>query len=280
MANTSSIESQKRTALIHLARNIPGGISIIGMTVPDGDIEGNEPVTLKVHTQKYDTDKKEWVDDAETAEKALELLKTWGATSLETAVTEIMGQTIPTVYVHEGQSRLTPIVPRVKFDWPEKPAEKKYLEKNDVEVESYPIQESTFAGKERINIYADVTLGDGSVKTYRFSQIVVEDPTGKVADETIGLKTHSKEANELEEQLANGEIPENAVEAVKKSIIQTRQIARNRVIENLSRAFGRDFESIIEENGTVTGFAKVNQIPGQEQYFPVLLIQRASTDSE
>lgn len=276
MAN--SIENQKHSAIIDFAKDIPGGISIIGTTIEDGEYAGGEPVTLKVLYMAYDSDKREYVQNDETYQKALELVTSWGATSIETAALELMGQVIPEVYVADGQSKLTPIVPRVQFDWPEKPAEKKYLEKNDVEITSLPIQESVYAGKERINIYGEVPMGDGSTKTYRFSQIIVEDPTGKVADQTIGLKTHSKEANDLAEQLKNNEIPANAIESVKKAIEQMRKQARNRVVNELSRAFGTDFNKLIEDGGTVTGLAKVNQIPGQDQYFPVLQIELTSAD--
>lgn len=277
MANT--IENQKHSAIIDFARAIPGGYSIIGTTLADDNgYDGGEPVTLKVYTQKFDDDKREFVSDEEFYEKAKELLTGWGVTDVDNAALELMGLVIPEVYVHEGQSRLTPIVPRVQFDWPEKPAEKKYLEKNDVEVTSFPVQESTFAGKERINIYAEVPMGDGTVKTYRFSQIVVEDPTGKNPDRTIGLKTLNKEANELDESIKNGDIPANAVDSVKAAIAKNRVASRKRTIDELSRAFNVDFEKLLEEGGTVTGLAKVLQIPGQDKYFPVLQIQSASEE--
>lgn len=269
---STEIEKQKRQAKIDFVKQIPNGFSIIGSTLPNDENDGGEPVTLKVYTQKFDDANKKWVDDEETYEKAKELLTSWGATSVETAAVELFDVIIPEVYVLDGKSRLTPIVPMVQFDWPESNLEKKYFENNSVVVESRPIQESTYKGKERINIYVDAPFKD-EVKTYRISQLILEDPTAEQPDQTINLKTSSKEADEYEEDLKEGSIPESAVESVQRSIDNLRKQKRRSVIETLSRKLDVDFEELIQNGGTLTGKVKILQIPNQDKYFPALVVE-------
>lgn len=269
MANNTG-KTPHQVEVFYVSENDHGGFKLLGAST-----QTSEPAELIINTKAYDEDSRNWVDNTEAYEKAEELLKSLGASSVETALDDLnaLAMTgsliLPEVYILGDVARWTPISEftgnRTQFNKIDAKIAKALKAHKDENLQTLPVEE--YVGY-RFNF--GVNVDDMNI---RISQIVFTDEDGEVDEEipAVSVKYTTKRIDTYREDLKEGKVVDSMIDSVNKTVDRLVAIERKKKVEELSELFGKDFEQMIKDGDTFEGKISTQKF-GKDNYFAILAV--------